>query len=173
MPDWLLTISGVAAGGALTLMSGWLNDFRLSRREREKREEERKDKAALRRIEFQRETLLALQLASQALMRNNGKALHHDIVAHRSEGKKWQRQQLPEGLSDDLLRQNTEVMLLSSRIRSEEIRQLATTLREALGSVGNAPSERDANAMMERAAVIHHTMIESIGRTIREIDEAA
>jgi len=169
MPDWLGTLLGVVAGGSLTLFAGWLADKRLTDRERERRKEDRRERIAIRRSDFQRETLLALQLASQKLIRNTGAALHQDIVAHRTGGE-WQRQQLPDGLSDDHLHWTTEAMLLASRVRDDEVRNLADQLRSQATKVGFSSNEPEAERRIAEAATTHAALIDRIGLLIREID---
>lgn len=170
MPDWLGTVLGVIAGGALTLFSGWLADTRLNTRERERRKDERSERIAIRRGDFQRETLLALQTASQKLIRNTGASLHQDIMAHRT-GSQWQKQQLPNNLSDEHLQWNTETLLLASRVRDDEVRGLADQLRSQCTVVGFSSSEAEAEGRMAAAAVTQDALIQRIGFLVREIDE--
>ena len=170
MADWIGTVFGVVAGGTLTLFSGWLADRRLNDRERDRRNDERSERIAVRRSDFQRETLLALQTASQKLTRNTGASLHQDIVAHRKGGD-WQRQQLPDGLSDDHLHWSTETMLLASRVRDDRVRNLADHLRSQLTAVSFSSSEAEAERRMMEAADTHAELIQTIGLLIREIDE--
>ncbi|WP_404415995.1 hypothetical protein [Brevundimonas vesicularis] len=170
MPDWFGTVFGVIAGGALTLFAGWLADKRLTDRERERRCEERRERVSIRRSDFQRETLLALQTASQKLIRNTGASLFQDFVAHR-EGGEWQRQQLPNNLSDDNLHWTTETMLLASRVRDDEVRGLVNRLRGECTAVGFSRDEAEAERLMAIAAVTHDAAIQRIGLLVREIDE--
>lgn len=169
MPGWIGTFLGVIAGGALTMFAGWLADKRLTDREREKRNEERRERIAIRRSDFQRETLLALQAATQKLIRNAGASLHQDIVAHRT-GAEWQRQQLPDGLSDDHLHWTTETMLLASRVRDDQVRNLADQLRSQATKVGFSSNEPEAESRMAEAATTHAALNDRIGLLIREID---
>lgn len=170
MPDWLGTVLGVIAGGALTLFSGWLADTRLNAREREGRKDERSERLAIRRSDFQRETLLALQTASQRLIRNTGASLHQDIMAHRT-GSEWQKQQLPDNLSDEHLQWNTETLLLASRVRDDEVRGLADQLRSQCTVVGFSGGQTEAEGRMAAAAVTQDALIQRIGFLVREIDE--
>lgn len=169
MPEWLGTFLGVIAGGALTLIAGWLADNRLNQREHARRNEERRERIAIRRNDFQRETLLALQLASQKLIRNTSASLHQDILAHRTSGQ-WQRQQLPDDLSDEHLRWTTETMLLASRVRDDEVRSLADQLRDQAARIGLSSSELEAERRLGEAAIVHAALIARIGLLIREID---
>lgn len=171
MPTWLATTMSVIAGGVLTMLAAWLGDRRLTERDRERRREERHERLVTRRNDFQRETLLALQVASQGLLRNAGASLHQDIVAHRTTGT-WQRQQLPDELSNDHLRLNTEAMLLASRVRDDEVRTLADRLRTQTAVVSFSSSENEAESRMMAAADTQRTLIQQIGEIVRRLDEA-
>lgn len=170
MPDWLGAVLGVITGGALTLFSGWLADTRLNARELQRRRDERSELIALRRSDFQRETLLALQIASQKLIRNTGASLHQDILAHRT-GLKWQKQQLPGNLSDKHLEWNTETLLLASRVLDDQVRGLADQLRSECTVVVVSRSEAEAEGGMAEAAATQKALIQRIGSLVREIDE--
>ena len=124
-----------------------------------------------RRNDFQRETLLALQDVSQKLLRNTGASLHQDVVAHRATGK-WQRQQLPDDLSNDHLRLNTQTMLLASRVRDDEVRRLADGLRTQTAVVGLSSDEREAEGRMMAAADTQSALIQRISEIVRGLDEA-
>ena len=169
MPDWLATTLSVIAGGALTMVTSWLADRRLSERDRERRREDRRERLVDRANDFQRETLLALQVASQKLLRNTGASLHQDIMAYRTTGI-WQKQQLPEGLSDDHLRLTTEVMLLASRIRDDRARALTECLRKLAAEVGLSSAEHEAQRRMQAAAEVQNSLLEKVGELVRELD---
>lgn len=169
MPDWLATTLSVIAGGVLTMMTSWLADRRLSERDRERRREERRERFADRSNDFQRETLLALQVASQKLLRNTGASFHQDVVAYRASGI-WQKQQLPEGLSDDHLRLMTETMLLASRVRDDQVRALAERLRKLVAEVGTSSDEQEAQRRMMAAAEVQSSLLEKVGELVRELD---
>lgn len=161
----------VIAGGVLTMVAAWLADRRMTERDRERRRDERQERLLTRRNDFQRETLLALQLASQGLVRTTGAALHQDIVAHRT-GSEWQRQQLPDGLSDDHLRLTTETMLLASRVRDDEVRAMADRLRNQATTVAHSSNEGEAEARMMAAGETQDALIIRIGEIVRGLDEA-
>jgi hypothetical protein len=171
MPSWLATILSVIAGGMLTMLAAWLGDRRITDRDRERRHEERQERLLTRRNDFQRETLLTLQVASQKLVRNTGASLHQDFVAHRTTGR-WQRQQLPNDLSDDHLRLITETMLLASRVRDDEVRALADRLRGQTVIVGSSSDEREAEGRMIAAAATQEVLVQRIGQLVRGLDES-
>lgn len=170
MPAWIATTVSVIAGGVLTMFAAWLADRRLSERDRERRREERRERLVTRRNDYQRETMLALQVASQKLLRNTGASLHQDIVAHRTTGK-WQKQQLPDDLSNDHLHLTTETMLISSRVRDEEVRTLADRLRDQTSVIGSSCDESEAQGRMLIAADTQQALIRRIGQLVRELDE--
>ncbi|MEG3148409.1 hypothetical protein U1769_00830 [Sphingomonas sp. ZT3P38] len=171
MASWLATTISVITGGVLTMLAAWLADRRLTERDRERRREEQRERLATRRTDFQRQTLLALQEASQKLLRNTGASLHQDVVAHRTTGK-WQRQRLPDDLSNDHLRLITETMLLASRVRDDEVRALADRLRSQTAVVGISSGESEAQNRMMAAADTQGALIQRIGEIVRGLDEA-
>ncbi|WP_142235860.1 hypothetical protein [Allostella humosa] len=152
------------------MLAAWLADRRISERDRERRREERNERQVMRRNEFQRETLLALQIASQNLVRNAGASLHQDILAHRATSI-WQRQQLPPGLSDDLLRLTTETMLLASRVRDDEVRVLADRLRSQVAEIGLSSDEVEAKGRMINTVSTQTALTQRIGQLVRTLDE--
>lgn len=172
MPSWLTTTLSVLAGGLLTMLSAWLADGRLRERDRERRRDERQERFAIRRDDFQRETLLALQVASQELLRNTGAALLQDIAAHRKTGE-WQRQALVGDLSDDALRLNTQTMLLGSRILDNEVREMADKLRTQAVHVSHSQNEIEAQQSMTDASNTQQALVRRIGKLLRELDGAA
>ena len=170
MPSWLTTMLSVIAGGMLTMVSAWLADRRLAHRDRERRSEERHERVVMRRNDFQRETLLALQVTSQKLLRKTGEMLQLDIVAHRTSGK-WQKQLLPDGIASDHLHLTTETMLLASRVRDDEVRTLADQFRSEAAIVGQSQDEHEAENRMMVAANRQQALIQRIGLLVRELDK--
>lgn len=170
MPNWLAATLSVLAGGILTMLTNWIADHRLGERERERRREEQKERRAVRRDDFQRETLLALQVASQKLCRTAGAIHHQDVMAFRRT-RQWQRQLLADDLSNGQSELNVETMLLASRVRDERVRVSAKQLRDRVLSVGHSPNENAADAQLVAGAHIQEALIERIGHLIRELDE--
>lgn len=170
MSIWLSTMLSVIAGGALTMISSWIADKRLSERERERRREERQERLTARRDDFQRETLLALQGASQKLMRATGAMHFQDVMAFRKTGV-WQKHKFGEELSNEHLRQVTDTMLLTSRIRDEEASALANKFRIGATAVSASATEQDAENRMATVTDIQQALIERIGQLVREMDE--
>jgi len=171
MPNWLATTMSVIAGGVLTMLAAWLGDRRITERDRERRSDERRERLVTRRNDFQRETLLALQEASQKLLRNTGASHHQDVIAYRTTGK-WQRQQSTDDLSNDFLRLTTETMLLASRVRDDEVRGLADRLRTEASAVNFSIDESEAESCITAAGDTQSALIQRIGEIVRGLDEA-
>ncbi|WP_144663288.1 hypothetical protein [Paenarthrobacter nicotinovorans] len=116
----------VAASTLLASLGGYLlagrnerrRDDRALRRELRLRVSERKSKLDDNRHTIQRETLLSLQDAVQAMARFTGKTLHFDHMQAR-QGKYTQ---LPDTLSDDSHANLVEVRRLASRIIAPDVR---------------------------------------------------
>lgn len=171
MPTWFAATLSVIAGGVLTMISAWIADNRLTERERERRSEELRERRANRRDDFQRETLLSLQAASQKLLRTTSAMHHQDVITFRKSGQ-WQKQKFGDDLSNDHLHQNTETMLLASRVRDEDARSLANELRERASVAGFSANEVEAECRMKAAADTQQALIQRIGQLVREMDEA-
>ena len=110
---------GASLGGYL--LAG-LNERRRDKRtfmhERQQRTSERADQREDNRRILQRETLLALQDALQAMARLTGKAMQFDYMQAR-DGKYTL---LPGTLSEDMLASTVEVRRLASRILDPTVR---------------------------------------------------
>lgn len=110
---------GASLGGYL--LAGF-NESRRDKRtfshERQQRIWERADQREDNKRMLQRETLLALQDAIQAMARLTGKAIHFDHMQAR-DGK---YAHLPETLSEDMLINTVEVRRLASRILDPKVR---------------------------------------------------
>lgn len=170
MPDWIETVLSVVSGGAVVIITQWLADSRLHRRERARRAEDRADRIAMRQSDFQRETLLGLQVAAQKMMRNTGATFHRWSVALRG-GTPWGAGRLPENLEEEGLRWRTETMLLASRVRNADVRNLADLLREHCTAFDLSKTEPQGEAAMAAAGRTHEMLIQRIGQLIREIDD--
>lgn len=169
MNNWLSTVLAVLVGGMLTTLSSWLADRRLTDRERERRREERFERFTIRRNDFQRETLLALQLSSQKLLRASGKMHVQDLIAFRKTSE-WQKQHFSEGLSDEHLLHLTETMLLTSRVLDDECRAVSDAFRECAASVARSRNEAESEERMTNAVAMQQSLIARIGMLVREMD---
>lgn len=85
----------------------------------------------------------------------------------------WQRQQFPDDLSDDQLRQTTETMLLASRVQDVEVRALADRLTNLAATVGLSSNEGEAETRMMAAGDAQPALLQRTGQLVREMDEIA
>jgi len=154
------------AGAALTEL---FRDKRLAKRERDARKEARRDGVQFRRVEFQRETLLALQDAIAKLARNTGASFHQDSMAFRRVGT-WGVEKLPDNLSDEGLQAVVAVNILGARVLDERLRSLCKSFRASCVEVGLARSEADAERFLRKMSEEHETLSEHLGTVLRGID---
>jgi len=142
--DSLLVSQIVVA--AATLIAGFIGHFlagvnesrrdeRTFRHERQQRIWERADQREDNKRVFQRETLLALQDALQAMARLTGKAMHFDHMQAR-EGKYTH---LPGTLSEDMFTSTVEVRRLASRILDPKVRDTVDEFIELSSRFTTAP----------------------------------
>lgn len=116
----------VAAATLLASLGGYLlagrnerqRDERTLKRELRLRVSERAALLDDNRHALQRETLLALQDALQAMARLTSKAMHFDHM----QARQAKYTQLPETLSEDMMANAAEVRRLASRILDSEVR---------------------------------------------------
>lgn len=170
MTDWLSTLLAVFAGGGVTMLSSWLADKRSFARERERSVLDRADRSLLLRNNFQRETLLALQQAAQSLIRATGEMHALDLGAHRLTGE-WRKNRFGEELNQKHLSAVTDTLIYASRVRDGGIRELAGRLRAECTMVLDCQLPESAMKLMNCAVEVHKELIESIGRSLRDLDD--
>jgi uncharacterized coiled-coil protein SlyX len=119
----------------------WLRDRRASEREREAREAARRVQQFERRANFQRETLINLQDAVVKLSRTAGRMHHLATMEQRKTGK-WGGHLFSEDLDDDAHHANVTIMVLTSRVRDDRIREMAETFRSHASKRGGLSDRR-------------------------------
>jgi hypothetical protein len=101
---WLPLVT--AFGGLISgLILEWLRDKRSYTREQTARNAARRDAQIERRNDFQRRTLLHLQDAVQASIRNTSQMHHWDTMSKR-EGEAWHSRPYPDDLNEKVLLAN-------------------------------------------------------------------
>jgi len=175
----ITAILGFLFGG----LSEWLRDRRAHRRElesqertavreREARDALRRDQLMERRNNFQRETLLELQIEMAKLMRATGEANHHDVMAHRAEGE-WQRQLYPAELDTRIHVGMTKGTMLGVRIRDELVRELVTEMKSECARTVHCKSEQEAEHAINEASSYYVKLNDRIGELLRKLDDDA
>jgi len=163
----LTSFLGFAAGG----ITEWFRDKRTSKREREARESASRAQRFERRTNFQRETLLNLQDSVAKLARVTGKMNYLDSMEYRKTGK-WGGQQFPENLSDDAQQANVSVMLLTSRVRADDIRELAETFKDEANRVALCRNAEEAKDALNNMGMVLRSLYKRTGEVLRTLEEA-
>lgn len=153
-------------GAVLKGLGDVVIEGRKARAEREARAEERKDAAAARWAQFQREALLELQDAAQALARATGRAHHDDTMAYRHTGV-WGKNKVSPEANDGALDGHTKLAKFLVRVDDEEVRRLARDLSTACASHAISKSEADAQHVMGQGIELSAQLHERIGELLR------
>jgi hypothetical protein len=158
------------AGYAMKSLSDWVNNKRAIAREREAREAVRKEQRFERRVIFQRETLLALQESAHKFLRNVGRAHHVDEMAYRRSNV-WRSTLLPDDLDNAFREHQSRTLMLSVRVRDNDVREMATELINCAIAVVMTAQRDTAISALGRTAEIQKSLNTRIGELVREIDD--
>jgi hypothetical protein len=158
------------AGALLKGIFDALTDRRVSRRERDARQEQRQDALRLRRVEFQRATLLELQEAVFQLARFTGRAQHQDVVAYRSSGT-WRKHLLTEEVNQGFLRSQISIGRLRVRVRDEHVRQLAERFTSVCADIVFTATEAESENVLRLMVLASSELHEQIGAILRKLDD--
>lgn len=156
-----------------SLLAAWHDrnkDRRTLERERASRLEQRNDVLRLKRLEFQRATLLDLQVASHDLCRCASQAHLADEFAKR-EGKTPNQIRQPGALAEDLRLALSKFQLLRVRVRDDDIRQLCTELIDATSLVALRNATHESNDQLMEMTIVHAQLHERTGAVLRGLDD--
>ncbi|MEJ0047153.1 MAG: hypothetical protein WDN04_14325 [Rhodospirillales bacterium] len=168
--SWFPVLTLLLGFGTKSL-ADWWQDRRLTQREREAREAAQRERLLERRVEFQRETLLALQDAVMSLTRATGAANHQDEIAARDNGQ-WQKQLLPDDLDEQLRQAQALCSILASRVRDQKIRELTDALKGVCATAAMSRSQRDAADAIQGMGLVFQELNATVGALLRELDDA-
>jgi len=174
-------VATMILGFALSAVGEFLRDGRTSKRdeviakatlarEREARQEARRAQLFEGRGKFQRETLLTLQDAVVKLTRAAGQMHHLDCMESRKTGK-WGGQLFPEEVSNNALEFSVSVMVFASRVRDNEVRQMAETFRNRANMVGICKTEETSSDALNEMGKILEPLHARIGELLRQMDD--
>lgn len=160
---------------ALGYIGSWvserLRDRRTAAREREARESVRRAQLSERRAGFQRETLINLQDAVVKLTRAAGRMHHSDEMEFQRTGT-WGGHLLPEDISDDAHQANVAMLVLTSRVRDQQIRELADSFRSEANKIGMPHRSREADReTLTKIGEFLEPLHKRIGEILRRIDD--
>ena len=169
-PNVWFPVVTLVVGAALNALFDALADRRTSAREREARHEQRLDTVRLRRVEFQRATLLELQEVTAQYVRFHGRANHEDEMAFRISGV-WGRQQLTTEVDDGLHKTQVRLTILKERVRDARIRQHSKALLDASVAVTLSKSQSQAAAGVLELIERQTELQEQVGTVLRSLDD--
>lgn len=145
-------------------------DRRAASREREARREGRLDAIRLRRVEFQRATLLEFQETITRMVRSVFNVHHADTMAYKQKGK-WKQHLLPDDIAEENRRELARFSELRVRVRDEKIRSLSKNLSDECLKTMYANDMSVANDAMSSVARSATALHERIGEILRALDE--
>jgi hypothetical protein len=123
--EWVPVVNA-AVVGLLAILGIVVSQIWTSRRDRNAKLLEIEDRRQNQRMDFQRKTLLRLQVALRKFARAEGVAWHHTEMEHRKTGNWGVR--LPDEMNQDTYDTLSRVLLLSNRVIDDELRGLIDRL---------------------------------------------
>jgi hypothetical protein len=169
-PETWFPVVTLIIGAVLKAVFDMMTDRRTALRDREARRDQRRDALRLKRVEFQRATLLELQEAISQLARFAGQAQHHDLLAYRGSGA-WQKQPLTEEVNQGFLSAQTSVGRLRVRVRDPRVRQLAERLSTECTNVVLSTNEGASEHALRDVMSALADLQEQIGAILRNLDD--
>jgi hypothetical protein len=169
-PETWFPVVTLIIGAVLKAVFDMMTDRRTARREREARQDQRRDALRLKRVEFQRATLLELQKAISQLARFTGQAQHQDLLAYRGSGA-GRKQLLTEEVNQGFLSAQTSVGRLRVRVRDQRVRQLAELLSTACTNVVLSTNEAASEHALRQVTSALTDLQEQIGAILRNLDD--
>ncbi len=169
--DWNILVGGAVAvaGGALTIVGGWIADSLRDRRSSDREVAARSAQRAVARDAFQRTTLLDLQEALSDWTRAVMEA-HIDHQRSGRESGSWTpRRRLPDELSERLMTLNRRVSLLQSRVIDDDQRAMVKRATAEGFVVSVSLDQDESEAASQRLAHLAQDAIEHAGAMAREL----
>ena len=97
--------------------------------------------------------------------------LHYSDLAEHSKTGKWRAAKLPEDLVDDAQQATVSVMLFTSRVRDDGIRQLAEKFVEAAASAPRCLTKEEAEAALNKMSGSLLLVHKRTGEALRKLDD--
>ncbi|MFM0082295.1 hypothetical protein P0D72_26035 [Paraburkholderia sediminicola] len=157
-------------GGALKWVGDLVTHRRTSARERAARQEQRRDAARIRQIDFQRDTLLELQDFCQQLARHTGRINFEDSMAYRDTGH-WGRSLVSAEVSEGSRACQAGISKLRGRVRNDAIRQQVLEFSAVCAAVVTARAKDKSDSAFNRMGTIQNELNEQIGSVLRTLDD--
>lgn len=168
-PETWFPIITLVLGIFLKGINDLIFDARKAKREKEARLELRLDTLNLRKIEFQRASLLDLQAAMQKLARATGKGHYDDLMAFQESGE-WGKNSLSEEANEGAFQAQTSLLALRVRVDDSEIRELADAFSFTCNHITLCKDKQSAEACFLRLQVHLQELNDKIGAALRRLD---
>ncbi|WP_153019300.1 hypothetical protein [Lysobacter capsici] len=166
-PEIWFPVVTLIIGSLITALFDWLKDRRTLSRESVSRKELRSDALRLKRIEFQRSTLLDLQITAHSLCRQAALA---NLALVQAEREGQRNTKLPGTVAEDLRAASANFQLLRVRVRDSQIRMLCDALTEVVSIIAMSDSTKVSNGALVNATSVYNEMNEKIGLILRSLD---
>lgn len=157
-------------GGALKWVGDLVAHHRTFAREREARQEQRRDAARIRQIDFQRGTLLELQDFCQQLARHTGRIHFEDSMAYRETGR-WGASSVSTEANEGTGACQAGISKLRGRVRNDVIRQLVHNFSSACAAVVTADAKSRSDAVFDQMGKLLDELNQAIGSVLRTLDD--
>ena len=158
-------LAGTAIGGVLEA----LRDNRAGRREKLARVELRAETDRLRRLEFQKATLLELQDHYTIAVRQIGQIHHHQMKAFYQalQQDSWGASPLPSALDSGVLSTMQQVGKLRVRVADESLRRMLSELNSIYADICLAKSEQQSQTLIMRMPNLVEGLNDRMGELLR------
>jgi hypothetical protein len=113
---------------------------------------------------------MKLQDEAVTLAHSAGSMNHLAEMEFRKTGK-WGGWLFPEGLSDEAHRANVTIMVLTSRVRDDRVREIVESFRHHANCVGIARTREADREALEKMGELIQPLHERIGEVLRKLDD--
>lgn len=155
---------GTIVGALASIVTTWLTNMGLSRREQEKARDERFERASA----FQLQTLLDLQESIHDALRLTGRAHLEDQHAHRLNGQEWENSMLSDEVNEGLRLAQRKVSLLVERVADDALRVRVKALMQAFTGVVMSRTEQESRRMLDNSTTEFSQVQEQLGVVLRK-----
>ena len=159
----------VLIGGVVALTTGWATQAQQRRAAQETADRAHQRDLRLRWETHELDVLMRTSEALTRLGRANGRANFHDLMVHRTTGKPYGSEALPDEINEELYSAGREVRQLGFLIIDDGVRQLVARALQLWDRVAVTRTEEGANRAIDNASEAQDAAHEAIGARIRNI----
>lgn len=164
----MLPIVTLIIGAFITIITNFLSDRRVFIREKQARKEQRYDNIYMKRIEFQRSTLLEMQEVMSVLVRQTAQTYNLDFI--NKDPDYWSKDYRPEELNEQSRLTKVRFNILRVRISDANIRDKLWVLINTCTKIIMATNKETAEIELRNMGNIIQDLQEIIGESLRNLD---